>query len=202
MKKIFKSLIVTVLFASLFAFVKLPNAQALTLKQGDILITNQTQCKGSKCKGITGHAGIVVKANGSLKVLHIPGKSPGKEQIRIDSISTFYSNYHKKIKVVRPNSSSLGAKAANKALYYFSTKSKGKTIGKKWTYRITSNPKNISKTYCSEIVWYSYYKAGKTFKEYAVVQTSYESAIPPIITPDDFLHHASNNGFKIIDNKY
>lgn len=36
--------------------------------------------------------------------------------------------------------------------------------GKKITYWISENQKNINKTYRSELVWYSYWKAGVTYK--------------------------------------
>lgn len=68
--------------------------------------------------------------------------------------------------------------------------------GKKIPYAITPNFKNIEKTYCSELVWYSYYKAGKTF---VPINTT-----ALLIAPYDFINSwaVSYNDFKFIDNKW
>lgn len=175
------------------------------VKKGDILVTNQTQCSvNSTCAKITGHTGIVVYANGGLKVLHIPGKTPGLEKIKIDSVSTFFSKYNNKIKVVRSDSSTVAGKAADKALYYFATKKDGKYVGKSKEYLITAGVTNISKTYCSEIVWYSYYKAGLSYKVYHGSPQLSTFRNPSIIEPYHYTTTglAKHNGFKIVDNKY
>lgn len=175
------------------------------VKKGDILVTNQTQCTAnSTCAKITGHAGIVVYANGGLKVLHIPGKTSGLERIRIDSVSTFFSNYNNKIKVVRPNSSTIANTAASKAIFYFATYVEGKHVGKYKEYFIEPGVTDISRTYCSEIVWYSYYKAGLSYKVYDYLSQISTYRTPSIIKPYDYTNNAlaNYNGFKIVDSVY
>lgn len=134
MDKFLKTLLLPILFFTFLCFSNTNKAAALTsnqVKEGDILISNQTQCYLNTCAKITGHAGIVVNANGGLKVLHIHGKTSGLEQIKINSVSTFFSNYNQKIKVVRSNSSTTAKNAAKQALKYFANLSSGKYTGKK-----------------------------------------------------------------------
>lgn len=166
-------------------------AQALTYKPGDILITNSTSSKG-----IAGHSAIVIN---SKKVIHTSGWKKPKSELypKIMTIKDWKSRYKNKIKVVRPKSSDLGKKAAKNAVKYFKDK--------KIPYSINASLKNTKKTYCSQLVWYSYYKAGKSFKILEVRKDLPSKWITPgIIYPYDFIQYGNvnHNGFKIIDNKY
>lgn len=153
---------------------------ALTYKKGDILTTRSTSASG-----LTGHNGIYI---GNGKVLDTPRVH---HYPRVMSVKKWIKSYPK-TKVTRPKNSSLGNKAANNAVKYFK--------GKKIPYKVTPNPKNIKKTYCSEIVWYSYYKAGKQYMipEHGVW-------LPPsIVAPYAFVNKqdVKHNGFKFVDNKW
>lgn len=55
--------------------------------------------------------------------------------------------------------------------------------GKKITYWISENQKNINKTYRSELVWYSYWKAGVTYKIPAASLKGWK--YPSVIRPYD-----------------
>lgn len=72
-------------------------------------------------------------------------------------------------------------------------------LRKNTTYRITTNPKDLTYTYCSEIVWQSYYYgAGKSFKTlYQSPSQSYYKE-PSIIHPYDYLTYQSYNGFSTV----
>lgn len=163
---------------------ELLNARAVSYKKGDILITNSTIFFG-----ITGHTGIVIESD---KILHTSGR---KDEPYPDVLTIAqWNKRYPQTKVARPNSSSLGESAAAKAVQYFHKK--------KINYMITPNPTDLSNTYCSELVWYSYYKAGKDFKVYSNLDGKYTR--PSIIAPYDFLGSLtlSYNGFKLIDNQW
>lgn len=149
---------------------------------GDILITTSTSSAG-----IAGHSAIVLN---STTVIHTSGWKSEPYPLKM-SISNWKARYPK-VKAIRPISSTLGQTAASKASYYFA--------GKSIPYRITAGPTSNTYTYCSELVWYSYYKAGKEFKIYD--RALGMSVRPSIIAPYDFLNSGdvTRNGFKIIDN--
>lgn len=162
---------------------------AINNKPGDIIVTQSTSFKG-----IAGHVGIYVS---STEILHTSGWK-SEPYPRIITESQWHKRYTKGSKVIRPTSSTLGSKAASNAKKYF--------LGKKINYKITSNPKDIDpNTYCSELVWYSYYKSGKTFQtRYDAPQTGGSWVTPSIIYPYNFINssYVSHNGFKFIDNKW
>ncbi|MBM7645665.1 uncharacterized protein YycO [Scopulibacillus daqui] len=143
MGKIIKPIIIFALLFNLVFIVHPPKSHATSYKTGDIFIT-----KSTSSKGLTGHTGIAIS---SKTILHTSGRK-GEPYPKTISIKD-WNRRHPKTKVIRPKSSSLGSNAASKAKKYF--------YKKKIPYAITTNPKNIKKTYCSELVWYSYYKAGK-----------------------------------------
>jgi uncharacterized protein YycO len=159
---------------------------AISNKPGDIIITRSTSSKG-----VTGHIGIYIDAT---TILHTSGWS-SEPYPKTISESGWHSRYAES-KVIRPNSSTLGQSAASKAIYYF----KGKSI----PYSVTTGPTNISQTYCSELVWYSYYKAGKTFKVFNSASQISTWVTPSIIKPYDYLSssHLNYNGFSFIDNTW
>ncbi|QFK72617.1 hypothetical protein F7984_15990 [Pradoshia sp. D12] len=158
---------------------------AINNKPGDIIITRDTSASG-----ITGHIGIYID---STNILHTSGWK-SEPYPRVISESKWHERYEKGSKVVRPNSSTLGQKAANKAKTYFKDK--------KIPYSLTSGVTNISSTYCSELVWYSYYKAGKSYKAYNSTARVY--GIPSRILPYAYTNVANleYNGFKWVDNKW
>lgn len=153
-------------------------------KAGDIYVTRSTSAKG-----VLGHTGIVIN---SSTILMTSGWSSEPYPMRI-SIADWHKRYPQ-TKVIRPNNSTLGVSAAARAIQYFDNK--------KIPYRITANPTNITNIYCSELVWYSYYKAGKEFKVYDKAMGLYLR--PSIIAPYDFIaaNNVSHNGFKFIDNAW
>ena len=158
---------------------------AIANKPGDIIITNSTSSKG-----ITGHIGIYID---STTILHTSGWKSEPYPTTI-SEKKWHERYAKS-KVIRPTSSKLGQDAAKMAKKYFKDK--------KINYKITANPKDINpNTYCSELVWYSYYKAGKQFKVFDQAMGMYMT--PSIIKPYAYLesNNVSHNGFKFIDNKW
>lgn len=166
-------------------------AQALTHKPGDILVTNKTSFVG-----IAGHSAIVID---SKHVLHTSGWK-SEPYPKVMTIKSWYKRYGNKVKVVRPNNANLGKKAANNAKKYFKSK--------KIPYSLKTTLKSTKKTYCSQLVWYSYYKAGKTFKTKSVTfKNNFDHvtwSTPTMIKPYDFANsiEAKYNGFKLVDNKF
>lgn len=188
MMKYFSKVMIPSLLAVLFLFITqvTPANAAIDNKPGDIIITNDTSAKG-----VTGHTGIYID---SKNILHTSGRN-GEPYPFVLSESEWHARY-KRSKVIRPKSSSLGQAAANNAVKYFK--------GKKISYSITPNPKDISYVYCSELVWYSYYKAGKSFKTMFTTASQSYYKVPNIIAPYDFIHtsYVNYNGFKFIDNTW
>ncbi|WMX58953.1 hypothetical protein [Peribacillus sp. R9-11] len=182
MKKLAILPLIAVLSLSIFSGNKAE--AAINNKPGDIIVTKSTA--GS---GIVGHSGIYID---TTHILHTSGRK-NEPYPRIDTESEWHARYAQS-KVVRPDSSTIGSKAAEKAKYYF----KGKTI----PYKITSNPTNITNIYCSELVWYSYYKAGKTFKTRNSSGNFYQPT--DLVTPYNFIDSANvdYNNFSFIDNTW
>ncbi|UNL87483.1 hypothetical protein [Priestia koreensis] len=177
-----KKLVVS-LSASLCLFSTNIAEASLVNKPGDIIVTNSTSSSG-----IVGHTGIYIDAT---HILHTSGWK-SEPWPKVISETDWHKRYEKS-KVIRPSSSSLGVKAAQKAKAYFQNK--------KIPYWISSNPTNISKTYCSELVWYAYYKAGKSFK----TRTSGGFATPnDLVTPYNFIDKANvaYNKFSFIDSNW
>jgi len=188
MKKIAKLVIMfTVILSSLSLATTANFASAATsYKAGDIFIT-----KSTSSKGVAGHSAIAIN---STTLLHTSGwkSEPYPKEI---SIKDFLKRYPK-TKVIRPSSSTVGTKAAQNATKYFK--------GKKIPYEVTTNPTNIKKTYCSELVWYAYYKSGKTFKVFNPGSQVNTWITPSYIRPYDFSDQTnmSHNGFKWVDSKW
>lgn len=117
-------------------------------RAGDILYTPSTQCKDNtaKCKGITGHVGIV-SITGS-NVYHIRGLNSKPTSI---GKSTWFNNY-KKTMILRPNSQSDGKKAAEWVYNHYIL-----GAGKNKSYEVTlSRSVNLKTTYCTLIPWHGY----------------------------------------------
>lgn len=162
---------------------------AFAYKKGDILITDRTSSKG-----ITGHTAIYIGKN---QVLHTSGWK-SEPYPKVMSLSSWLKRYDKRVKVLRYKSSKVAGKAADQAVKAFKSK--------KIKYSITPNPKNISKTYCSELVWYSYWKAGVTYKisHYSGKNGKTTWIVPTVIMPYDYLDSKDfkKNGFTLVDKKY
>ena len=190
MKKRALLLFSLVLVISLFAPMGGESASAaFSYKKGDILITDSTSSKG-----ITGHTAIFI---GGGKVLHTSGWK-SEPYPTVMKIKDWEKRYKKRVKVLRHKNAKTAAKAADQAVKAFK--------GKKIKYLITTNPKNIKKTYCSELVWYSYWKAGVTYKisHYSGKNGKTTWITPATILPYDYLDSKDfkKNGFKLVDKKY
>lgn len=171
------------------------NTSSFTFKPGDILITKTTE-PATSGYGWVGHSAIVIN---STTVLHTSGRGGTEKYPKPMSINEWINGYKRypTVKVVRPNDSALGKKAASAAVKYF----KDKSI----PYSITGGPYNIKQTYCSELVWYAYYKSGKEWQIYTTVMmgggtTKTIWTTPTYIKPYDFLNTNSlkHNKFTIV----
>lgn len=114
------------------------------LKKGDYFITN-----GVSAKGLTGHAAIYV-GNGYIKEARGYGKSTRTKSFRKWKYSTLKKKKghpkHRYISVYRASKKYRG-KARNYAKSHFNHV----------PYNITPNPYSKGATYCSKLVWQSYY---------------------------------------------
>lgn len=179
-KNTIKALIVLfIIFGGLALVGTDTDAASFQHKSGDILYTKSTQCKNDKekCKGISGHVGIVYAG----KVIHIAGKNSKPSEI---SISKWYSNYPT-TKVIRPNNSNIGVKAGKWAKNYYIN---GK--GKNNSYNISkAGRKSVlnNYTYCTQIVWQAY-KFG--------ADKGLITGEP--IRPAEFEIKAKDNGMKVV----
>ncbi|MEH7402916.1 hypothetical protein V7148_18250 [Gottfriedia acidiceleris] len=166
MKKIAILPFLAILFLVMFSGNKAE--AAIDNKPGDTIITNSTSSSG-----ILGHAGIYID---STHILHTSGRA-GEPYPIVFTETQWHARYAHS-KVIRSNSSTIRSAAAAKAKTYFQDK--------KIPYRITSDPTNITQIYCSELVWYSYYKAGKTFKTRVSSGSFYQ---PTNLFHDGYLSH-------------
>ena len=104
--------------------------------------------------------------------------------------------------MVRYKDAEKAKKAADMGVKYFKDK--------KIKYRVTPNPKDIDPyTYCSELVWYSYWKAGVSWQQIVISPRGDRTYwITPgagsLVEPYEFLTNinVSHNGFEIVDNKF
>lgn len=186
MNKLARLVISLTLLFSLVLLTSPSKLYAASYKPGDIFIT-----KSTSSKGVTGHIGIAID---SKTILHTSGWKTEPYPLPI-SIANWNKRYPQ-TKVIRPKSASLGKNAAKQAINNFK--------GKKIPYRVTPNPKNIKETYCSELVWYAYYKAGKQYKVFEPGSQITTWKVPSIIKPYDYTssRQVSYNGFTFVDNKW
>ncbi|MFP7494712.1 hypothetical protein SFC66_13070 [Terribacillus saccharophilus] len=157
------------------------------LQKGDIIVT-----KSVGFNGFIGHVGILVS---STQILHT-SRWIGYPYPKLITVESFKKRYNKII-IIRPKSAHIGRKAADIALEHF--------YNKDIRYKITRNPKlKKDSTYCSELVWFSYYKAGLEFKVISKTYLKGGSWVSPgrkgFIYPYDFANplHLRFNGFKYI----
>lgn len=117
-----------------------------TLNPGDIFITNSTSSSG-----LTGHCGIAI---GSDAILHIAG--PG-QPVSVGSKKAFYNKYiasdpdYYYMIIYRCNNYNYGRNAADWAVNVYRRNSANVT------YKITRDLTTTYETYCSKIVFQSYY---------------------------------------------
>lgn len=125
------------------------STQAVSLKPGDVLVSNRTTSKG-----LTGHAGIVLNDG---KVLHISGIGSKPSVITEVSWKRKYgrliSDPSVSTKVFRVNSSSGQAAAA-------AAWAKETYQGKDHSYGTGDTITSTNPTYCSKIVWQAYNYVG------------------------------------------
>lgn len=162
---------------------------AIDNKAGDIIITNSTVSSG-----LTGHSGIYINSN---TILHTSGR---KSEPYPTTISE--TEWHKRYahsKVIRPKSSSLGQAAANNAVKYF----KGKKIPYSIKDAVSKGNKDITNIYCSELVYYSYYKAGLSLEVYSRNGGGWHK-LTGLVEPYTYINSdvVSHNGYKFIDNTW
>jgi uncharacterized protein YycO len=193
MKRYSRIISAVLIFTFVLSAYNVRSADALTYRAGDIIVTNSTSSSG-----IVGHSGIFINSN---TILHTSGWKSEPYPLTI-SLSKWNDRYEKS-KVIRPDSATKGQKAADAAIKYF----KGKTIN----YKITPNPRDINpNTYCSELVWYAYYKAGYSIKKPLIDQTGIYAWYTPgsgdYIYPYDFANKTimdnTVNAFTVIDDKF
>ncbi|MFJ7679429.1 hypothetical protein ACIQXQ_15415 [Peribacillus sp. NPDC097198] len=162
---------------------------AIDNKPGDIIITNSTASSG-----ITGHTGIYIDAT---HILHTSGRK--SEPYPIVFTEKEWHGRYAKSKVIRPKSSSLGKDAAKNAIKYF----KDKKIPYSLKDAVSKGNKNITNIYCSELVYYSYHKAGLNLK----VKSNYSpiwGEIQGLVEPYMYINSeiVEKNKYKFIDNKW
>ncbi|SHH39741.1 hypothetical protein [Virgibacillus chiguensis] len=125
-------------------------ASAASYRAGDILVTSSTSFK------FAGHAGIVGRsANGRLYAVHIPGPNKPIQKISLSGWERAYP----KTEIWRHKHKIAANKAGNKAMDFV------RYYGNKTTFiapyslagKAAWTLKNKNKTYCSKLVWQSYY---------------------------------------------
>lgn len=124
-----------------FYEVQTREVQTSPYRAGDIIVTNGVKLP------ILGHAGIFVGKN---TILHIAGKGYNPST---KTMNEWLKSYTRKkgtwTKVYRCSTPSYGPAASKWAMK--------KYHGSKATYQISKDRKSTAKTYCSKIVWQSYY---------------------------------------------
>ncbi|KJE26416.1 hypothetical protein LG52_2432 [Geobacillus kaustophilus] len=140
-------------------------------KAGDVLIT-----KSTSANGFTGHVGIITSRG---NVVHMPGKGIAGSKREIISIGEWFSRYPS-TQIYRYYDSDKAAKAGAYAYDVFG-------IGrlKDITYRITPNLYDQTYSYCSELVWQSYYYGAGVIGKPCSAGFTWQPATS-IITPYDF----------------
>lgn len=152
---------------------------------GDILVT-----KSTSSSGLVGHSAIILRDGKSVLHIQAPGYTP-----TVIPIATWFSKYPS-TKVVRCNNTTTRVNASLWAESYYAN-----GAGKTTEYSITPNPRDLTKTYCSEIVWQSfYYGANFSFKTFQMgYGGNYSYNEPVVIEPYNFLGDLTYNGFTIVN---
>ncbi|NEG88612.1 hypothetical protein [Bifidobacterium aerophilum] len=120
-------------------------ASYYAMKAGDVFVTNATSSFG-----LTGHSGI---AYSDLRIVHIAG--PGKNPETVSQLAWTGSLYPGGwTKIYRHKSASVASAAANWARKTY--------VNSKATYYINLDLASTDKTYCSKLVWQSYYYGPST----------------------------------------
>ncbi|WP_052870932.1 hypothetical protein [Clostridium botulinum] len=186
-KKLFSMFVLTfILSLGIITSAKAADVNGFNYGCGDILVT-----KNTRSSTFLGHAGIVLPDGKT--VVHIAGKGCKPDTI---SIANWLKTYPS-TKVVRCNSKTTRINASNWANDYYVN---GK--GRFTPYCITPNPKDLTKVYCSELVWQSYYYGANL--AYKVIDYGKMGlpavTIPRIISPYEFIDSNCQNinGFKTV----
>ncbi|MFJ7405006.1 MULTISPECIES: hypothetical protein [unclassified Lysinibacillus] len=146
-----KLLFVALFFALVAFMLSTVSAEASSYKEGDILFTTSTSSWG-----FTGHAGIVGRsADGNLYAVHIPGPNQPIQKITLTQWETRYPV----TEVWRHTNQTAAQQAGQKSMdfirYY------GTDTSYIAPYSIFSvaglTYADKSETYCSKLVWQSYY---------------------------------------------
>ncbi|MDR6781438.1 MULTISPECIES: YiiX/YebB-like N1pC/P60 family cysteine hydrolase [Paenibacillus] len=138
-----------------------PNSN-ITIKSGDVLVTNNTSSAG-----LTGHAGIVVNSSGDVATIRGYGFHP-----EIQSLNTWFST-NRNTKVVRNSDSDLAAKAGSWAKDYVKTHPNVE-------YGLNNTLGNLNEVYCSKIPWLAYYSYG--------AEPLYRASQPSLMKPYDWIY--------------
>ncbi|KXY26787.1 hypothetical protein [Bacillus sp. FSL K6-0067] len=143
------------------------------IRKGDILITN-----GTSSAGILGHAAI---ANGNNHILDIPGFFGTTRQM---SMQKWIDTYRKDgwVKVYRLGNSNLAAQAASWADRTFYSSTGSSVQDKKIPYFINHYLYSINPTYCSKLVFQSFYFGTGS----AAVMKKKSGFLPPFSLIDAF----------------
>lgn len=112
---------------------------SITARPGDIMVSDSTSSYG-----LTGHAGIVIDYNGTVVSIAGKGYHPQKY-----TMSTWWGLYPDE-KIVRHSSASTAQSAATWASNFVTNYSS-------ISYSISNLASPYTSTYCSKIVWDSYY---------------------------------------------
>lgn len=191
-KKKFCTLLITTTFISFLFSAQETYAASYTyggfkFKSGDILITQNTISSD-----IVGHAAIVSPTAKYTISTDGKGKKPSEHKL-----STWLKTYKSSTKVVRYKSNSNALKAANWAYSHYAT-----GPYRNASYSLADSLYSFKKTYCSKIVWQSYYYgSGVTFKLWETHEP-YQRYVPYTWTPYDFLNNylgnMGKNGLKTV----
>lgn len=115
---------------------------SVSIIKGDIILTN-----GSETLGVVGHSGIAISSEDILHIANI-GTVPSVINIYkwLEAYTTRYGQWTRIYRHKNYNVASSAAECAKK-LY----------MGSKAKYKITSDIYGTNETYCSKLVWQSYY---------------------------------------------
>jgi len=120
------------------------------MKAGDVFVTTSTALGG-----LIGHSGIAIDGT---YILHTPGGSGStSERITFDQWKNRYKDNGSKTWILRHPSASTATKAADWAKKNYWSTSGGSIRNIKPSYSITTDLYSKDPTYCSKLVWQSFY---------------------------------------------
>jgi uncharacterized protein YycO len=148
----------------------------ISIEGGDVLVTNNTSSSG-----LTGHAGIVTDATGTIASIAGYGHHPANQ-----SMATWFSNNPNTV-VVRNSDTYTAHAAGSWASSYVATHPNA-------TYGLLNNMLNLNEVYCSKIPWLAYYSFGLNAGHFITIGTGY------LITPYHWKNFGANGqqGFSTV----